>query len=46
MSVVKSINKDNLKIARENMGLDTLSATKKISDSQKDLVLEWESGDS
>jgi len=46
MSLVKSINKDNLRIARENMGLDTLVASKKISSSEKDLIAEWERGDS
>jgi len=46
MSHVKFINKDNLKIARENMGLDTASASKQISTSKKDIVSEWESGDS
>lgn len=43
---VKFINKENLRIARENMGLDSLSATKKISISKKNLVSEWESGKS
>ena len=46
MDSVNFINKANLKIARENMGLDTLSASKKISTSQKDIVAEWENGDS
>lgn len=46
MSTVQSINKDNLRIARENMGLDTVTASKKISQSQKDLIAEWESGKS
>lgn len=46
MSYVKSINKENLKIARENIGLTTLSATKKISASKKDIVKEWENGES
>src|SRR3989344_488013 len=46
MTFVKFINKDNLKIARENMGLDTLSASKQISTAKKDLVSEWEKGDS
>ncbi len=45
MSLVKSINKANLRIARENMGLDTLVASKKISASEKDLIAEWERGD-
>ncbi|MCK5027321.1 MAG: ImmA/IrrE family metallo-endopeptidase [Candidatus Pacebacteria bacterium] len=46
MSFVKSINVENLRIARKNMGLGTLSATKGISKSSKNLVAEWESGDS
>ena len=46
MSLVKFINKDNLKIARENMGLDTLSASKQITTAKKNLVFEWENGDS
>lgn len=46
MTFVTFINKDNLKIARENMGLDTLSASKQISTAKKDLVSEWENGDS
>ena len=46
MSYVKSINKNNLRVARENLGLDTTEATKGISASKKNLVAEWESGDS
>lgn len=46
MSTVQSVNKDNLRIARENMGLDTTTASKKISQSKKNLVAEWESGES
>ncbi|MCX6703618.1 MAG: XRE family transcriptional regulator [Candidatus Zambryskibacteria bacterium] len=46
MTFVTFINKDNLKIARENMGLDTLSASKQISTAKKNLVSEWENGDS
>lgn len=46
MSYVKSINKENLKIARENVGLTTISATKKISASKRDIVKEWENGES
>src|ERR1035437_5767663 len=46
MSYVKFINQDNLRIARENIGLDTRSATKKISTSKRDLVSEWEKGES
>ncbi len=46
MGYVKSINKDNLKIARENIGLSTLDVSKKISSSDKNIVLDWESGKS
>ena len=46
MSTVQSINKENIRIARENIGLDTKAATKKISSSKRDLVSEWESGES
>jgi Zn-dependent peptidase ImmA (M78 family) len=46
MSFVKFINKENLKTARENMGLDTFGASKKITTSGKDIVADWENGDS
>jgi Zn-dependent peptidase ImmA (M78 family)/DNA-binding XRE family transcriptional regulator len=46
MNYVKFINKDNLRIARENMGLDSSAASKQISTSKKDLISEWENGDS
>jgi Zn-dependent peptidase ImmA (M78 family)/transcriptional regulator with XRE-family HTH domain len=46
MSSVQFINTENLKIARENMGLSTIDATKKISKSQKDLIADWENGES
>jgi len=46
MAYVKFVNKINLKIARENMGLDTLNASKMISTSKNDLILEWENGKS
>ena len=46
MSTVQSINAKNLQIARENIGLDTKAATKKISTTKRDLVSEWENGDS
>lgn len=42
MDYVKFINRDNLRIARENMGLDTATASKKISSSKRDLVSDWE----
>lgn len=44
MNPVKFINKDNLRIARENAGLDVLAASQKISSSKKNLVSEWEKG--
>jgi Zn-dependent peptidase ImmA (M78 family) len=46
MDKVKYINKKNLMIARENIGLSTFSASKKISTSKADLVLVWEKGES
>ncbi|BFT94444.1 MAG: ImmA/IrrE family metallo-endopeptidase [Minisyncoccus archaeiphilus] len=46
MSFVKSINKENLKIARENIGISSQSASKKISGSIKDIVADWENGKS
>lgn len=46
MSQVKSINNKNLQIARENVGLDSFSASKKISSSKKDIVILWEKGES
>lgn len=46
MSTVTSINRDNLQIARENIGLTTKDASKKITTSRRDIVAEWENGDS
>ena len=46
MAYVKFINRDNLRIARENIGLDSGTASKNISSTKRDLVAEWESGDS
>jgi len=46
MSYVKFVNKENLRVARENMGLDSLGASKRITSAKKNLVAEWESGDS
>jgi len=46
MSVINLINTTNLKIARENMGMSSLTASKRISSSAKDVVAEWERGDS
>lgn len=47
MSLVKSIEKENLRIARENMGLDTEAVSKRISKSKKitDIVGSFESGE-
>ena len=45
MSTVKSINQANLRIARENIGLSTVAASKKITSTAKDLVAVWENGD-
>jgi len=45
MDTVPAINRENLRIARENMGLSSVAASKKISTSKKDLVIEWEMGD-
>lgn len=45
MSTVQSINRENLRIARENMGLDAKSASKKISQSSKNFIAEWEGGE-
>jgi Zn-dependent peptidase ImmA (M78 family) len=46
MKEVEFVNKKNLLIARENMGLTTLSASKKVTNSKQDLVAQWENGDS
>ncbi len=46
MERVKFVNRDNLKIARENVGLDTLSASRKISQSKSDIVFAFENGNS
>ena len=46
MASVPTVNRDNLRIARENIGLSTTAATKQISASRKDLVAEWEVGTS
>lgn len=45
MSEVKFINSINLKIARENLGLSTLSVSKKITSTKKDLVAQWENNE-
>lgn len=46
MSEVKFINTTNLKIARENLGLGTLTASKRITAKKVDIVAEWEQGKS
>ncbi|MDO8522531.1 MAG: XRE family transcriptional regulator [bacterium] len=45
MISVPPTNRENLRVARENIGLSTLDASKGISASKKDLVSAWESGD-
>lgn len=45
MSRVGFINKENLRIARENIGLMTRVASDKISKSQEDIVFQFENGD-
>ncbi len=44
MSQIIFINRENLKIARENVGLSSVDASKKISTSRKDIITEWEKG--
>lgn len=44
MGSVKFINRENLKIARENLKLDTAAVSKKFS-KIKDVVAKWESGE-
>jgi Zn-dependent peptidase ImmA (M78 family)/transcriptional regulator with XRE-family HTH domain len=45
MDALPALNRQNLKVARENMGLSSRAASKKISSSKKDLIAKWESGD-
>jgi Zn-dependent peptidase ImmA (M78 family) len=45
MNKVEFINIQNLIIARENVGLSTLVASKKISQAKVDLIAKWESGE-
>ena len=45
MPKVDFVNKENLIIARENVGMTTQIASRKITSSGKDLVLAWENGD-
>jgi len=44
MGKVIFVNKQNLKIARKNVGLDIFNASKKVS-TRKDIVSLWESGE-
>lgn len=44
MDSVKFINKENLKIARENIGISSQNVSKKIG-STKDMVAKWENGE-
>lgn len=46
MKKVGSINKENLKIARENVGMATFFVSRKFTKSDKDVVLFWENGES
>lgn len=46
MKKVEFINKYNLRTARENMGLDLVDASRKVSHSKKNVVAQWESGES
>lgn len=46
MEKVSYINKDNLLIARENMGLSTVEVSKRLTKTEKDIVREWEVGNS
>jgi Zn-dependent peptidase ImmA (M78 family) len=46
MNKVKFVNRENLIIARENVGMSTAAVSKRISKSKGDLVLEWEKGES
>lgn len=43
---VEFINKENLRIARENMGLEVLVANSKITKSKRNYIDEWENGKS
>lgn len=45
MAQVGFVNKENLRIARENIGLMTRFVSDKISKSQEDIILQFESGD-
>jgi len=45
MGKVTSINRNNLRIARENMGFDTQVVSKTITTSSEDVVHKWEKGE-
>lgn len=45
MGKVAYINKHNLKIARENVGMDVYRVSKKVLKSKENLVSSWESGE-
>lgn len=45
MKKVNFVNRENLKIARENVGLDTVFVSRRFNKSGKDVVLSWESGE-
>lgn len=45
MGKVNFVNKKNLIIARENIGLTTQTASRKVTSSERDLVLMWENGE-
>ncbi|KKR48792.1 MAG: hypothetical protein UT86_C0003G0121 [Candidatus Magasanikbacteria bacterium GW2011_GWC2_40_17] len=44
MGKVNFVNTNNLKIARENVGLDVYRASKNIAGTKRDMVVLWESG--
>ncbi len=46
MNKVPFLNLNNLRIARENVGLETKEVSRKIVQNGKDVVLDWENGDS
>ena len=45
MGKVDFINKENLRIARENIGMSTSFVSGKFNKSGKDVVASWESGE-
>ena len=46
MGMVSFINRENLRVARENIVLNTTLASKKVLNSKKDSIAKWESGES